>query len=191
MKRVLVILGHPGKKSFCSELVRKYINGARKSGAKVRTIYLSDLKFDPILHNGYNKIQPLEKDLIESQKLIKWADHLVLVYPMWWYNMPALLKGFIDRIFLPGFAFNRVKNSVIPRQHLRGKSARLIITAGNPWWIYKILGNPAKSSMKTGTLIYSGIWPVRTTMFSSIFRLTEKKAEKIFKKVEKLGKKLK
>ena len=104
-KRVLVILGHPATNSFCGALADSYSEGANAAGNEVQFISLGSLSFDPILHNGYNTIQELELDLVAAKEAITWAQHIVFVYPIWWGAMPALLKGFIDRIFLPGFAF--------------------------------------------------------------------------------------
>src|SRR3990172_11834160 len=104
-KKILIILGHPSRESFCNAIIENYAEGVSEGGGEVRKIYLGELKFDPILWNGYAKIQELEDDLKRVQEDIKWADHLVFVYPTWWGGMPALLKGLVDRAFLPGFAF--------------------------------------------------------------------------------------
>jgi NAD(P)H dehydrogenase (quinone) len=110
--RILIILGHPRADSFCGALAEAYAEAARAGGSEVRVISLGSLSFDPILHNGYAAVQPLEPDLFAAQAAISWAEHLVFVYPLWWGAMPALLKGFIDRVFLPGFAFKFRDGSV-------------------------------------------------------------------------------
>ena len=104
-KNILVILGHPDTDSFCGALCKAYIDSAKKHGSEVRQLHLGELKFDPVLWKGYNKIQELEPDLVNAQELIQWSNHIVFVYPNWWGAMPALMKGFFDRVFLPGFAF--------------------------------------------------------------------------------------
>jgi len=108
---ILVILGHPDTNSFCGSLTKAYIDSAKASGSEVRELQLGKLEFDPILWNGYNKIQELEPDLAKAQELILWSNHIVFVYPNWWGAMPALMKGFFDRVFLPGFAFKYRENS--------------------------------------------------------------------------------
>ena len=92
-KRILVILGHPVKDSLCGALAESYANGAKSAGNEVRFISLSDLSFDPILHNGYAKVQEFEPDLVYAKETITWAEHIVFSYPIWWGAMPALLKG--------------------------------------------------------------------------------------------------
>jgi len=104
-KRILVILGHPVTDSFCGALSKSYIDGAQAAGNDVRFIALGSVAFDPVLRNGYAIAQALEPDLASAQAMISWAQHIVFVYPLWWGAMPALLKGFIDRVFLRGFAF--------------------------------------------------------------------------------------
>jgi|SRR3989304_5289898 len=104
------------RNSFCGVLAEAYIEGAKAAGADIKQLYLGELKFDPILWHGYKEIQELEEDLKMAQEFILWAEHLVFVYPTWWGTIPALLKGFIDRTFLPGFAF-------LPGATLRNASA--------------------------------------------------------------------
>jgi len=75
--RTLIILGHPDKKSFCARLADSYENGAKEKGGDVERINLNDIKFNPILKKGYREIMPLEEDLVEAQRLIKWALSLI------------------------------------------------------------------------------------------------------------------
>lgn len=105
MKKILIINGHPNKNSFNSSLVDAYKRGASTQPCEIKEINISDLKFNPNLEFGYQKRMELESDLLDAQQKISWAEHLVWVHPVWWGGLPALLKGFIDRVFLPGFAF--------------------------------------------------------------------------------------
>jgi putative NADPH-quinone reductase len=106
MKKTLIINGHPDKESFCFAIAESYKKGADSSGSDCKLVHLIDLDFNPILTFGYREISVLEPDLVKMQQEIFAADHLVLVYPNWWATFPALLKGFIDRVFVPNFAFN-------------------------------------------------------------------------------------
>ncbi|MDO9181028.1 MAG: NAD(P)H-dependent oxidoreductase [Bacteriovorax sp.] len=181
--RTLIILGHPDKKSFCSALADAYEAGAKEKGGDVQRINLIDLKFDPILRNGYRRIQELEPDLIEAQRLIKWANHLVFVFPVWWSAPPALMKGFIDRVFLPGFAFKYRENSSMWDKCLRGRSSRLIITSDAPVaWLYLAYFHPAVNMMKKAILEFCGISPVSITSFGSIKNANENKRKVLLDK---------
>lgn len=191
MKKILIIMGHPNKETLCGSLAESYKKGALKSGAEVREIFVSDLKFDPILHLGYKEIQDLEPDLVDAQELIKWAEHLVFVYPTWWATMPALLKGFIDRTFLPGFAFKYRENSSLWDKFLIGKTARLIITMDAPaWYNFLFYGNAGQKAMKRATLGFCGIKPVKVTTIGSVKMLKAEKVTSWLTKMEKLGESL-
>lgn len=186
--RTLIILGHPDKKSFCAGLADSYEKGAKEKGGEVNRINLSDLKFDPILWQGYNKIQNLEPDLIEAQRLIKWANHLVIIFPVWWAAPPALLKGFIDRTFLPGFAFKYRENSSSWDKLLSGRSARLMITSDAPsFWLYLTYFHPALNMIKKATLEFCGISPVAVSSFDSMKNASEKKRQSLIYKAYRAG----
>jgi len=190
VKKILVILGHPDSQSFNAALARAYVRGARASGASVRFLKLGELSFDPILHHGYREIQKLEPDLVKVQRYIKWADHLVWIYPTWWGSMPALLKGLLDRMWLPGFAFKFTK-PYFHRRLLRGKSARLIITMDSPSFIYRfIFRSPGENIMKRSVLRFSGVRPVRVTRVGWMVVSTKNYRRRWLKKIERLGHRL-
>ncbi|MFC1775025.1 NAD(P)H-dependent oxidoreductase [Nanoarchaeota archaeon] len=188
MKKILIVLGHPRKKSFCNALSEEYEKGAKEAGASVKRLDLTKLKFDPILR--LDGKQELEKDLIKSQKLIKWADHVVLVYPTWWFTYPALLKGWIDRTFMPDFAY-RFHKSGLWDKLLKGRSARLIVTMDAPPLMYRFLFKaPGHNSIKKGTLEFCGVKPVRIFNVGSVKRSTEEKRLKWLSKAKELGKRM-
>ena len=192
MKNILIINGHPDKESFCFALSESYKMGAYKTNTNVKLIHLIDLKFNPILTYGYRKISELEPDLVQMQQDILWADHLVFVYPNWWSTVPALLKGLIDRIFVPGFAFEYKENSPFWDKLLKGKTARLIVTMDTPKWYYWLINkNSGHNAMKIGILEFCGIKPVRITVFSGIKSSDEAKRKKWLEEVKILGEKQK
>lgn len=186
--RTLIILGHPDKKSLCAAIADNYEKGATEKGGELVRINISDLNFNPNLRNGYRVIQPLESDLIEAQRLIKWANHIVIVFPVWWGSTPALLKGFLDRILLPGFAFKYREHSSAWDKLLAGKSARLFVTSDAPsWWLYLTYFHPAVNMMKKAVLEFCGISPVTVTSFDSIKDASEKRIEGILYKSFRAG----
>lgn len=188
-KKITVILGHTYNKGFCASLFEEYIKSAKTAGHEVKTIKLGELDFDPILHKGYHEIQELEPDLVDAQEKIKWAEHLVFIFPNWWASFPAILKGFIDRAFLPGFAFKYHKNDPLWDKLLKGRSARLIVTMDSPSLFYKIfLCSAGVKTIKTGVLKFCGISPVKITYVDRVKNLSTDQKNKWFKKVEKLGK---
>lgn len=192
MKNILIINGHPNKESFCFELAKQYKAGADASGGDCKLINLIDLDFSPVLKYGYRKRTELEPDLVNIQKLIKAADHLVFVYPNWWGSQPALLKGFIDRVFLPNFAFSYRDNSLLWDKLLTGKSARLIVTMDTPTWYYKLIyKSPGHNAMKKGVLGFCGVKPVKITSFSPVKSAIRSKRQLWLKQVEQLGEAMK
>lgn len=187
---ILVINGHPDPESFCAALSEAYIQGAADSGAEVRYLDLGKLKFDPILKYGYRQRTELETDLIEAQELIRWANHLVFVYPTWWGAMPALLKGFIDRVFLPGFAFKYRKDSPLWDKLLTGKSAHLIVTMDTPSWYNRWINRHAGHNvMKRNILQFCGITPVRITEITPIKPSAKEQRAKWLEQVKRQGSK--
>lgn len=136
MSSILLIDGHPDSTSYCSALAKAYIDGAILGGHEVETIIIRDLNFNLNLKYGYRKRTELEEDLIISQKKLKNADHIVWVYPVWWGSVPAILKGFLDRVLLPGFAFQKKEGSLLWDKYLTKKSGRIICTMDQPSWYY-------------------------------------------------------
>ncbi|NEW07350.1 NAD(P)H-dependent oxidoreductase [Paenibacillus sp. SYP-B3998] len=185
---IAIINGHPYAESYCTALSEAYKKGAIASGSAVRSIHIGSLDFEPNLKFGYSKRMDLEADLLAAQETIRWADHLVFVYPIWWGTVPAVMKGFIDRVFLPGFAYKTRPNSAMWDKLLKGKSARLIVTMDSPSWYYRLVYKQAGHLiMKRGTLQYSGINPVKITELGPIKSSTDKQREKWLAKVEALG----
>jgi len=189
-KKILIVLGHPNSKtSLCSYLAQCYYEEAKESGFEVNLLVLSELKFEPNLYVSYKEKQFMEPDLILSQNLIRESDHLIFIFPSWWSSMPALLKAWLDRVWLPGFAFQYQKKSPFPLKLLKGKSARIIITMDAPNWYYRIWnGAPGLKLLKIGTLNFCGISKVKTTIFGEVRTSTQAKREGFANKVKSLAK---
>ncbi len=179
MKKITVIYGHPALECFCSALKQAYCDAAELAGAEVTVIDIGRLNFDPNLHNGYQTIQPLEPDLLEARNDIEQADHLMIIFPVWWGGLPAVLKGFIDRTFLPGWAFSYSPDALLPNHLLAGKSARVMVTMDNYPFIFRFLyGMPAIKQIKNMTLKFCGISPVKVNMMGSVKHAAPKKRRK-------------
>ena len=192
LRKILIINGHPDKKSFCYALANSYKKGADTNGKECRLVHLIDLNFNPILSYGYRVVSALEPDLLLMQQNILEADHLVMIYPNWWGTYPALLKGFIDRVFLPNFAFEYLEKSPLPAKLLKGKTARIIVTMDTPKWYYRLINrSPGHNSMKTAILEFCGIKPVKISSFAIVKSSTEMNRKKWLDEVEILGEKQK
>lgn len=188
MARIAIVVGHARRDTFCEALAGAYRRGAEAGGHTAELFVLSRMRFDPILHDGFNSVQPLEPDLQAAQDAIGRADHVVLVFPLWMGTLPAILKGFIERVFQPGFAMERDAGDSGYTPRLKGKSARVIVTMGMPapvyrWWF----GAHAVKMLKRNILGFVGIAPVRTTIFGMIGIAADGTRKGWLDKVEALG----
>ncbi len=187
-KKFLIFDGHPDENSFCAAIAGAYAKGVQGDEVELQILALRNLKFDLNLRHGYRKIQELEPDLVEAQKKIKWCEHLVVIYPIWWGSMPALMKGFFDRCLLPGFGFKYHEGDPFWDRLLAGRSARVIVTSDAPA-LYNLIMyfNAPVIIMKKMILGFCGFKPVRTTVIGGVKNLSEKKRVKILKQISSLG----
>lgn len=187
-RKITVILGHPDAASYCGGLADTYVEAARQAGHEVKLFRLGDIAFDPVLHHGYRQIQPLEPGLVEVQQAITWAEHLVFVFPMWWGGLPALLKGFFDRAFLPGYAFKYRPNSQLWDKLLAGRSAQAFVTADTPNWFYTLAyWRPLHLQLRRTILGFSGIKPVGIKLFAPVRFASESQRAKWLAQVRRAG----
>lgn len=192
MKKIAIINGHPHKDSFNFGVAEAYKLGAVASGAEVREIVIRDLDFNPNLQFGYQKRMELEPDLLKAWEIIQWADHLVWVHPVWWGGFPAIMKGFIDRLFLPGMAYKYRENSVWWDKLLKGKTAHILTTLDQPGWYYRLFfGRPSINQLRKSVLEYCGVKPVRVTYIGIIRNSKDEQRAQWLTKVNELGKKQK
>lgn len=169
-KKILILLGHPAQaySSFCETLALAYGESATEAGHDVDFVKISDLRFDPILHEGYKGHQPPEPDIRALQEKIRQIDHMVFVYPMWQFMIPALLKGFLERTLTPEFAYSLKAKNPLCSGLLKGKSARLIQTMGMPALVYRLFFGAHGAKSFQDILKFCGISPVRITYFGAI-----------------------
>ncbi|NPU93803.1 MAG: flavodoxin family protein [Gammaproteobacteria bacterium] len=186
-KRILILNGNPKPDSLCAGLAAAY-GAAAATNHQVRPVALAQLGFESDLNAGYDRDQPLEPDLQAFQRDLLWAEHLVLVAPVWWGGVPARLKGLIDRTFLPGFAFRYEKGQVWPTQLLKGRTATLLLTLDTPPWYYRLLqGAPAVRQLDTATLAFSGFKPVRHHLFGPVIHADDARRQRWLDKAQVLG----
>lgn len=175
---IYLLLAHPDKESFNGRLADAYEQAAIKEGHQVRRQNLGDMQFDPILWKGYQHIQTLEPDLLQSQQHIDWCTHWVIIYPVWWGSVPALFKGFLDRVLLPGFAFRYHEKGPLWDKLLKGRSAQVITTADAPsWWLWWQYKNSDKNTIKQAVLKFCGFSPVSWTRIGGMKNMTEQKKQ--------------
>jgi len=191
-KKVLIINGHPNKESLCFALANAYKEGAIRAGATVKELVIADLQFNPNLQYGYRKRIGWEPALAAAWESIQWADHLVWVHPVWWGGLPATTKGFIDRVFLPGYAFKYREGSVWWDKLLKGKTAHIITTLDQPGIYYRLaFGRPSVNQLRRSVLQFCGIKPVKVTYIGIVKTATEQKRLQWLNAVREMGTRLK
>ena len=190
-KKIVIIDGHPDGHAdrLCHALARAYGDGAQAGGHEVRRIDVTALEF-PLLRSKQDFDHgPVPPDIQAVQKNLIWADHMLMVYPLWLGTMPALLKAFLEQLFRPDFAFER-QDKGWPRRLLKGRSARIIVTMGMPALAYRWLyGAHSLKSLERNILKFAGISPVRENLFGLVDAASDAKRRKWLEKIESLGRK--
>ncbi len=177
-RRILILQGHPdaSARHLNHALADAYAEGARQAGHEVRVVEIATLDF-PLLRSQHAwEHTPLPAGLQTAQDDIAWAQHLVIFFPLWLGDMPALLKGFLEQVARPGFAFQgdaaeRASNPFIFKG-LKGRSARLVVTMGMPAWVYRwVFRARGVGLLKRNILGFVGISPVRDTLVGRVDKL--------------------
>lgn len=172
MTRVLILQGHPtpGGGNFCHGLGEAYAAGAREAGHEVRTILTGDIDVPLISSTEEWRTAAPPPEIAAAQEDILWAEHLVLIYPLWLGDVPARFKGFLEQAIRPTLIGEIGRNGK-SGQRLAGRSARVIVTMGMPGWFYRLYYCAhSLKSLKRNVLQFVGISPVRTTVVGGVDR---------------------
>lgn len=168
---IAIIQGHPDPAGgrFCHALAAAYAEGAVEGGHAPRLVEVARLDF-PLVRDAdeWRSGTPLPA-IAQAQETVRWAEHLVILYPLWMGEMPALLKGFLEQVLRPGFATSAVEGGLKWNMLLRGRSAHLVVTMGMPalayrWWFCA----HSLRSLKRNILAFCGIGPLRDTLIGNV-----------------------
>jgi putative NADPH-quinone reductase len=191
MQRILLIQGHPDTAAphFCHALASAYADGAREAGHEVRTVDVARLDFPLLRSQEAWEKGALPAGLQQAQQDIAWAGHLVLFFPLWLGDMPALLKGFLEQVARPGFAFAADEGrTAFTRKGLTGRSARVVVTMGMPALVYKwFFRAHSVKSLERNILGFVGIAPVQETLIGGAGQIAPADAEKHLRRLRRLG----
>jgi putative NADPH-quinone reductase len=185
-KRIAIIQGHPDPAGnrLLHALADAYAEAATAAGHNVRRTEVAKLEF-PLLRTQENfESGAIPAALTRSQEDMRWAQHWVFLFPLWHGTMPALLKGFLEHIFRPGFAMDYHKDAAgqrdpsrFPRRLLAGRSARIVVTMGMPVLFYRwYFGAYGLRSFERSMLSFAGINPIRESLFGLAFADANKRA---------------
>jgi NAD(P)H dehydrogenase (quinone) len=172
----LVVFAHPNPKSFGKGILDTVVKASEEKGAAVKVRDLYELGFDPILKPSdfvAFKEGNVPEDIAAEQEIIRWADVITFIYPVWWTSLPAILKGYVDRVFSYGFAYEYIEGA--PNGLLKGKKALLFSTTGTPDELYAANGMHASMKQTTdqGIFNFSGMEEVSHTFFGAVPYVSE------------------
>lgn len=176
-RKILIVDGHPDPDPgrFVHALANAYAEGA--AAHQVRRLKLSELEI-PLMRTAADWMngEPAP-GIAAAQADIAWADHLVIIYPLWLGDVPALLKAFLEQVMRPGFALEYRKQG-LPKKLLAGRTARLVVTMGMPAFFYKLVyGAHSVKSLERNILRFVGIRPLGRTIIGSVEADAERRRE--------------
>ncbi|SHG54554.1 NAD(P)H-dependent oxidoreductase [Massilia sp. CF038] len=187
-KRILLIQGHPDlcQDHLCHTLADAYANGAAAAGHELRRTTVAELDF-PLLRSQHEwEKGALPQGLLTAQNDIVWAQHMVIFFPLWLGDMPALFKGFLEQVARPGFAF--AGDKPLNKKPLAGRSARVVVTMGMPALLYRLYFRAHSiKSLKRNVLLFVGIKPVRHTLIGMVGNARPDKVSDWALKLQDLG----
>ena len=190
MTRILILQGHPdaGTPHLCHALAESYAGGAREAGHELRQLDVARLDF-PLLRSQQDwEHGELPPGLRQAQADIAWAQHLLIVFPLWLGEMPALLKGFLEQVARPGFAFQAEGANPFGRKGLQGRSARVLVTMGMPALVYRYYFRAhSLKSLERNILGFVGIAPIHETLIGMVGQLKPAQVQAQREKLRRLG----
>ena len=189
-RRLLILQGHPdtGGRHFSHALADAYAAAARDAGHEVRCVDVAALDFPLLRSRAEWDHGTLPASLLQAQQAIAWAQHLVLFFPLWLGDMPALLKGFLEQVARPGFAVAHEGTKPPAHKMLAGRSARVVVTMGMPALVYRwYFRAHSIRSLERNILGFVGIAPVDETLIGMVAGLQAKDAAAWLAKLGKLG----
>jgi NAD(P)H dehydrogenase (quinone) len=186
---MLVIYTHPNHESLNYAFLQKVLEGSRENSniKEIKVLDLYEESFDPVLVFNKEKRRRYmytDPSLEKYRDQITWADKIVFVYPIWWGRPPAMLMGYIDKMFASNFAY-KDKGGLLPEGLLKGKSVVCVSTMKGPAnYMLFLLNNAHKALMKKALFNYVGIKRVKFFEFGSMEGpkgRQDKKLEKIYR----------
>lgn len=169
----LIIYNHPHEGSFCSAIRQAVSNGLKKGGHEYKIINLDKDGFDPVMREkdlkafvqagrtGEDGLEDVDPLVLRYMKKLRWAEHIVMIFPIWWMTMPAMMKGFVDKVIFPGVVY-KMEGGKLVSMLSSLKQVTVISTMNTPSEVYKdLFGNSLEGSLIKGTFNQIGIHDVR------------------------------
>lgn len=181
--KVLIIFNHPYKGSYCNAILTSVQQGLMKAKHQVDLIHLDEDGFNPVMTGAdllaFRNRSVVDQASIKYIERIRQADHLIFIFPIWWELMPALTKGFIDKVLFPGsfYTYTESGHFMLPlMKQIKGIS--VITTMNTPSSIYRVIyGNAIKKSFIKGTLKKTGYKNVNWINLTKIKYVNQEKRQ--------------
>jgi putative NADPH-quinone reductase len=186
---ILVLNGHPDpeSKGLCHAIAEAYADGAREAGHSVTRLDVARLDFGFLRSQAAFEHAAPPADIARAQDAVKAATHLVVIFPLWLGDMPAVLKAFLEQTLRPGFAFD-YRPKGLPVMHLKGRSARVIVTMGMPAFVYRwYFRAHGLKNLKRNILGFVGFAPVRDTIVGNLGNPSRGAIERRLREIKALG----
>ncbi len=194
---VVIVFNHPYDGSYCNAILKAVTSGLQKAGHESDLIHLDKDGFNPVMTaqdlKAFVNRNPVDPKVIEYKERLDKADHLVFIFPIWWELMPAMTKGFIDKVIFPGVAYTYTKsgNGMIPL-FKNIKSVTVITTMNTPGILYRLLfGNAIKRAIITGTFWKMGYKKRKWISFNMVKMVSDQKRKKWLANIEERNARLK
>lgn len=198
--KVVIVFNHPYKNSYCNAVLQSVQSGLKKAGHTIDLMHLDDDNFDPVMrakdleafakskYEAMNVIESLDTQVLNYKQRLEEADHMVFIFPIWWELMPALTKGFIDKVIFPGVAYdyaNTYGTKMVSRlKNIKGLT--VITTMNTPSILYRLVfGNAVKKAILTGTFWKLGFPKRKWISLNMVKFVSDSKRKKWLMKLEK------
>lgn len=182
--KTLIVFNHPYGGSYCNAVLASVEKGLKDSAQPYRVINLDRDDFDPVMRAkdliafagagriGEEALETVDEQVMEYKEHLEWAEHLVMIFPIWWMTAPAMTKGFIDKVIFPAIAYDMDKGRLVSRLAIR--KVTIITTMNTPADIYKdMFNNSIEGSLIKGTFRQIGIEDVRWISLNGVKQATQ------------------
>lgn len=189
--RVVIVFNHPYDGSYCNAILANVTKGLQEGQHEIDLIHLDKDHFNPVMTSGdlkaFRDKKPIDPKVIEYKERLEKADHLIFIFPIWWELMPALTKGFIDKVIFPGVAYDYTNKENTRMKPLFDKlqGVTVITTMNTPKWLYSLLfGNAIKRALILGTFFKMGYKNRTWISFNQVKGVTQEKRIKWLDKLQ-------
>ena len=192
----LIVFNHPYGGSFCGAILAAVERGLKTGGHKCRVINLDQDDFDPVMRSkdllafvgagraGKDALDAIDDQVREYKEHLEWAEHLVMIFPIWWMTTPAMTKGFIDKVIFPAIAYDMKDGRLVSRLSLR--KVTVITTMNTPADVYRdVFGNPLEGSLIKGTFRQIGIKNIEWTSLNEVKQVSNEQRETWLEDIER------